>query len=106
MHTEIAEALRGVDALDQRGVDAIMIDLDGTPDKGRLGANALLATSLAVAKAAASELELPLYRSIGGSNAHVMPVPMFNVLNGGRPRQQFGRLPGVHGHAGGRRLLR
>jgi enolase len=73
----------GVDALDQRAVDFCMIDLDGTPDKGRLGANALLAVSLANAKAVADELGLPLYRSVGGSNAHVLPVPMLNVLNGG-----------------------
>ena len=64
-----------------------MIDLDATPDKGRLGANATLATSLAVAKAAADELELPLYRTIGGVNAHVLPVPMLNVLNGGAHAQ-------------------
>ena len=80
---EIAGALVGVDALDQRAVDFCMIDLDGTPDKGRLGANALLAVSLANAKAVADELGLPLYRSVGGSNAHVLPVPMLNVLNGG-----------------------
>ena len=64
-------------------VDFTMIDLDGTPDKGRLGANAILAVSLANAKALADDLEIPLYRSIGGANAHVLPVPMFNVLNGG-----------------------
>jgi len=81
--TEIADALDGFDALDQRGVDMTLIDLDGTPDKGRLGANATVATSLAVAKAAAAELEVPLYRLIGGANAHVLPVPMLNVLNGG-----------------------
>jgi enolase len=80
---DIADALEGLDALDQRGVDFTMIDLDGTPDKGRLGANAILAVSLANAKAVADELGLPLYRSIGGSNAHVLPVPMLNVLNGG-----------------------
>jgi len=80
---EIADALLGYDALDQRAVDLAMIDLDGTPDKGRLGANALLATSLAVARAMAAELEIPLYRSIGGANAHVLPVPMLNVINGG-----------------------
>jgi enolase len=80
---EIADALRGLDALDQRSVDFAMIDLDGTPDKGRLGANALLAVSLATAKATADELGMPLYRSIGGVNAHVLPVPMLNVLNGG-----------------------
>jgi enolase len=80
---DIADALEGLDALDQRNVDFTMIDLDGTPDKGRLGANAILAVSLANAKAVADELGLPLYRSIGGTNAHVLPVPMLNVLNGG-----------------------
>jgi enolase len=80
---EIADALRGMDALDQRAVDYAMIDLDGTPDKGRLGANALVAVSLASAKALADDLEIPLYRSIGGTNAHDLPVPMLNVLNGG-----------------------
>ena len=80
---EIADALQGREALDQRGVDFAMIDLDGTPDKGRLGANAVLAVSLASAKAVADELGLPLYRSIGGANAHALPVPMLNVLNGG-----------------------
>ena len=80
---EIADAVRGLDALDQRAVDATMIDLDGTPDKGRLGANAMLAVSLASAKALADDLEVPLYRSIGGVNAHALPVPMLNVLNGG-----------------------
>lgn len=80
---EIAATLHGMDAFDQRGVDMAMVDLDATPDKSRLGANAMVATSLAVAKAAASELELPLYRAIGGANAHVLPVPMMNVINGG-----------------------
>ena len=80
---DIADALEALDALDQRNVDFTMIDLDGTPDKGRLGANAILAVSLANAKAVADELGLPLYRSIGGTNAHVLPVPMLNVLNGG-----------------------
>jgi enolase len=80
---EIGETLEGYDALDQRAVDLALVDLDGTPDKGRLGANATVATSLAVAKAAAAELEVPLYRSIGGANAHVLPVPMLNVVNGG-----------------------
>ena len=80
---EIAEAVCGLDALDQRAVDFAMIDLDGTPDKGRLGANAMLAVSLATAKALADDLEMPLYRSIGGANAHALPVPMLNVLNGG-----------------------
>jgi enolase len=80
---EIAEALLGFEALDQRAVDTAMIDLDGTDNKGRLGANAILGVSLAVAKAAADELELPLFRYVGGANAHVLPVPMMNVLNGG-----------------------
>jgi enolase len=80
---EIADALRGFDALDQRLVDLALLDLDGTDNKARLGANALLGVSLAVAKAAATELELPLYRYVGGPNAHVLPVPMMNVLNGG-----------------------
>ena len=79
----IAESIRGLDALDQRAVDYAMVDLDGTPDKGRLGANAMLAVSLATAKASADDLEIPLYRAIGGANAHALPVPMLNVLNGG-----------------------
>jgi enolase len=80
---EIAEVLRGMDALDQRQIDAELNLLDGTPNKARLGANAILGTSLAVAKAAADEREVPLYRYVGGTNAHVLPVPMMNVLNGG-----------------------
>jgi enolase len=80
---DIYDALVGFDALDQRDVDRVLVDLDGTDDKSRLGANAMLGVSLAVAKAAASELELPLYRYVGGTNAHVLPVPMMNVLNGG-----------------------
>jgi enolase len=80
---EIAEELRGLDAITQRLVDTALIELDGTENKARLGANAILGTSLAVAKAAADELELPLYRYVGGPNAHVLPVPMMNVVNGG-----------------------
>lgn len=80
---ELADAIVGMDALDQRVIDREMIDLDGTDNKGRLGANAMLGVSLAVAKAAAVELELPLYRYVGGANAHVLPVPMMNVINGG-----------------------
>jgi enolase len=80
---EIDTALRGVDALDQRLVDSTLGDLDGTPNKARLGANAVLGVSLAVAKAAADELDLPLWRYVGGPNAHVLPVPMLNVINGG-----------------------
>ncbi|HUY30050.1 MAG TPA: phosphopyruvate hydratase [Acidimicrobiales bacterium] len=80
---EIASALVGRDALEQRAVDLALIDLDGTPGKSRLGANAILGTSLAVAKAAADELGVGLYRYVGGVAAHVLPVPMMNVVNGG-----------------------
>jgi enolase len=80
---EMAEILDGMDALDQRGIDLALIDADGTPNKSRLGANAILGVSLATAKAAADELELPLYRYVGGAGAHVLPVPMMNVVNGG-----------------------
>ena len=79
----IAEALDEMDALDQRAVDAALNELDGTPNKEALGANAILGTSLAVAKAAADESGLPLYRYVGGTDAHVLPVPMMNVINGG-----------------------
>jgi enolase len=80
---EIREALVGFDAAEQRAIDTQLIDLDGTDNKGRLGANAILGVSLAVAKSAADELAIPLYRHVGGTNAHVLPVPMLNVLNGG-----------------------
>jgi len=83
VNTVIAEALAGATATDQRAIDTAMLDLDGTPNKGRLGANAILGASLATARAAANHLELPLYRYVGGANAHVLPVPMMNVLNGG-----------------------
>ena len=83
VNDEIQQALLGLDALDQRGIDHLLIDLDGTENKGRLGANAILGTSLALAQAAASELDLPLFRAVGGPNAHVLPVPMMNVINGG-----------------------
>jgi len=83
VNDEIQQALLGLDAVDQRTIDHLLIDLDGTENKGRLGANAILGTSLAVARAAADELDLPLFRSIGGPNAHVLPVPMMNVINGG-----------------------
>jgi enolase len=79
----IAHALELVDAADQREVDQVLIELDGTPNKARLGANAILGTSLAVAKAAAEDAGLPLYRYVGGVDAHVLPVPMMNVINGG-----------------------
>ncbi len=83
VNTEIADVLNGIDGLEQRLIDAELNALDGTDNKARLGANAILGTSLAVAKAAAAELELPLFRYVGGPNAHVLPVPMMNVLNGG-----------------------
>jgi enolase len=81
---EIAPAIQGHDAFDQRGLDGLMIDLDGTDSKSRLGGNAMLGVSLASARAAAASLGLPLYRYLGGPNAHVLPVPMLNVINGGR----------------------
>jgi enolase len=80
---EIAEVVEGMDALDQRGLDQALIDLDGTDAKARLGANALLGVSLAVARAAADETGLALWRYVGGAGAHVLPVPMLNVINGG-----------------------
>ncbi len=80
---EIFQAIAGLDAEDQRGVDAMMIELDGTPNKARLGANAILAVSLAVAKAAAETSDMPLYRYIGGMRARVLPTPMMNIINGG-----------------------
>jgi enolase len=83
VNEEIADAVEGLEACDQRSLDEFLIDLDGTEDKGRLGANALLGVSLAVARAAAEEVGLPLYRYVGGTAAHVLPVPMLNVLNGG-----------------------
>ena len=83
VNTEIAKLLVGIDAADQKTVDDKMISLDGTPNKARLGANAMLGASLAVAHATASDKRLPLYRSIGGDNAVTMPVPMMNVMNGG-----------------------
>ena len=79
----LRDAVVGIEGLDQRGVDAALLAADDTDNKGNLGANAILGVSLAVAKAAADELELPLYRYVGGPNAHVLPVPMLNVLNGG-----------------------
>ena len=83
VNTEISEALIGANALDQAAIDRTLIELDGTPNKSRLGANAILGVSLACAKAAAASLGLSLYRYIGGSNAKLLPVPMMNILNGG-----------------------
>lgn len=83
IHQEIAPALIGKCVLDQRGIDQIMLSLDGTPSKSKLGANAILGVSLAVAKAAANYLQIPLYRYIGGANTYMLPVPMMNIINGG-----------------------
>lgn len=83
VNKEIADALVGWDAVEQKALDMALLQLDGTPNKSKLGANAILGTSLAVAKAAANALGLPLYRYIGGVYAHVLPVPMMNILNGG-----------------------
>ncbi len=83
INTEIADALEEMDASDQRGLDQALIELDGTENKGRLGANAILAVSMAAARAMANTLEVPLYRYLGGVNASVLPLPMMNILNGG-----------------------
>jgi enolase len=84
VNTEIAKALQGFPASEQRAIDRLMCELDGTPNKSRLGANAILGVSLAVARAAAESSGVPLYRYLGGSSAHRLPVPMFNILNGGK----------------------
>ena len=83
VNTVIADALLGMEVTDQVGIDRTLLELDGTPTKSNLGANALLGVSLACAKAAANALEMPLYRYIGGVNAKVLPVPMMNIINGG-----------------------
>ncbi len=83
VNTAIAHAVIGLDALDQAGLDAKLIELDGTPNKAKLGANAILSVSMAAARAAANESGLPLYRYVGGANARTLPVPMMNILNGG-----------------------
>lgn len=83
INDKIAPAIVGMSCLDQRGIDKVMIDLDGTPTKSNLGANAILGVSLAVAHAAANYLDIPLYRYLGGTNGHVLPVPMMNIINGG-----------------------
>ncbi len=83
VNTTIANALNGMSVFEQRAIDQALINLDGTENKSNLGANAILAVSLAVAKAAAQEASLPLYRYIGGSNAYTLPIPLMNILNGG-----------------------
>ena len=83
VNTEIFETISGIEASEQTLIDQMMIDLDGTANKSRLGANAILGVSLAVAKAAADELDLPLYRYVGGTYSHLLPTPMMNIINGG-----------------------
>ena len=83
VNTKIADALKGMCAMNQRGIDKKMLELEGTPNKAKLGANAILGVSMAVAKAAADHLKIPLFRYLGGTNAHVLPVPMMNIINGG-----------------------
>lgn len=107
----IAPEVEGLDAFDQPGIDGLMIELDGTPNKGKLGANAILGVSLAVARAAADELGLPLFQYIGGVNAKQLPVPMMNILNGGEHAdnnvdvQEFMILPvGAESFAEGLRM--
>src|SRR6476661_8284290 len=80
---KIADALQGLDATDQRRIDDTMIDLDGTPNKSKLGANSILAVSMACARASANSMKTPLYRYLGGVSASILPVPMMNILNGG-----------------------
>jgi enolase 1/2/3 len=84
VNNDICNLLVGWDATEQRAIDMALLELDGTPNKAKLGANAILGTSLAVAKAGAASVGLPLYRYIGGVHAHVLPVPMLNILNGGK----------------------
>src|SRR5213080_1851384 len=84
VNSKIAPELIGLDPRDQEAIDALMIDLDGTPNKAKLGANAILGVSMAVAKAAAEASALPLYRYLGGAAAKTLPVPMMNILNGGK----------------------
>ena len=98
INTTINDVLTGMDASDIYAVDAAMIKADGTKDKSNLGANAILAVSIASARAAALSLDIPLYRFLGGISGNRLPVPMMNILNGGAH-------PGVHDHAGGRPLL-
>ena len=99
---ELAGAVVGREAEDQAEIDAAMVLLDGTENKGRLGANAILGVSLATAKAAAEARGLPLYRYVGGVDTTLLPVPMMNILNGGAHADNAHRFPGIHGHAGRR----
>ena len=106
VNDEINAALTGHDVMDQRGLDQCMLDLDGTPNKSRLGANAILGVSMAAARAAAATMRTPLYRQLGGADAVVLPVPCLNVINGGRHAdntvdfQEFKNRISYHGHGG------
>ena len=93
---EIASAIQGIEATDQKEIDQKMIVLDGTPNKGRLGANAVLAVSVGVARAAALCQKKPLYRYLGGDSTSLLPVPMMNILKRGCPCRQLRRLSGIH----------
>lgn len=104
MNTEIVAALEGFPATEQRALDRVLCELDGTPNKGRLGANAILGVSLAVARAAAASAEVPLYRYLGGSGVHRLPVPMFNIL-GAASAPDSTDFQGSFGDAGWRRKL-
>src|SRR2546421_7204925 len=107
INTEISEAITGLDAQEQSFIDKTLIELDGTDNKSRLGANAILAVSMAVAKAAAEESGLPLYRYFGGAGGMQMPVPMMDVINGGGPPGDKHPNPGIIiGPGGGGRVFR
>ena len=97
----IAEHVVGWDAFDQPGLDKLLIDLDGTPNKGKLGANAILGVSMATARAAAESLGLPLFQYLGGVNGKVLPTPMMNILNGGSHADNTVDIQELHDHAGG-----
>ena len=101
VNTEICEAVLGLDVSEQSHIDRVLVELDGTENKSRLGANAILAVSVACAKAAAEESGLSLYRYFGGSGPRSMPVPMMNVINGGAHANNHARHAGVHDPAGG-----
>src|SRR2546427_7817081 len=106
VNTEISEAIMGLDAQEQSFIDKTLIELDGTDNKSRLGANAILAVSMAVAKAAAEESGLPLYRYFGGSGGMQMPVPMMNVINGGAHPSHKPEIPGFMIRTGGAARIR
>lgn len=99
VNDEIANALEGMCLFDQIAIDNRMIELDGTPNKSRLGANAILGVSLATAHAAAAALNRPLYAYIGGIDSHILPVPMMNIINGGAHSDAPHRFPGIHDSA-------